>query len=226
MWGYVFDGVAPVDRASCRIYLHLCIVGTTNCWLYPLTDEICHMQCDAVTSAINKCIAFWTGTSQVTLELISNYALQIYQFLQSGIDLSLLQFLQVVEKRVDPRVKVATLNCGCTEPSSSVLPWICNTTENGAGSSPICECRGDADDVLCKFQVSCPDNYIAVGGNFENQIDYDTEFFSFDAIGFGVPGLVTGVVGPVPLSTRCVAKVSRSSDQDFNLTASAYCKAL
>jgi len=185
------------------------------------------MQCSALAGTINPCLARWTGKSQITIQLIADYVLQIYEFLTNSVNFtSLLQFLQIVEKNIDPEVSVVELRCQCTKPdnTSALFPWDCTSTVEGEPSALAkCECLNkDENSAFCDIRVDCIPFRKAVGGRCNNNVQYTIGNFHFDDIAFGAP-VAPIPIAPIPVRTQCNAQVSRE-ENSVDIFASAFCK--
>lgn len=193
------------------------------------------LQCSLLSSRINSCLTAFTGNAQITIQLIADYTLQIYQFLTSSVDFtSLLQFFQVVEQRIDPGVFFTELRCQCIRPNDTSVefPWNCTETlQFTSATGPVsttCTCLNkDSNSAFCDISITCPANQTAVGGRCNNNVQYGIGNFHFDDVGFGIPTVPpTQIPGTsVPFKTQCNAQVSRT-ESTVDIFTDAYCKAL
>lgn len=183
------------------------------------------LACQAVTWPIDRCLASATGNPNITIKLIADFILEIYEFITTSVDFtSIKEFFTVVEQSVDPKVVTSKLTCSCERPANnaSQVPWNCNATLSNPRASYTCDClNSNEDNAFCDISVDCPPlTPIAYGGRCNNEYEYASGQFHFDDIGFGIPGRV-----PLPKQTRCNAEISRNTAEPFLLVeAFAYCK--
>ena len=137
--------------------MHVWGTRSVNC-IYFFTFQ--SFACQAVTRPIDRCLASATGNPNITIKLIADFILEIYEFITTSVDFtSIKEFFTVVEQSVDPKVVTSKLTCSCERPANnaSQVPWNCNATLSNPRASYTCDClNSNEDNAFCDISVDCP----------------------------------------------------------------------
>ena len=113
-----------------------------------------------MTGPTDRCIASQTGNPNITIQLIANYALEIYQFLTTSVDYpSIKAFFNVLKQSVQPEVVTSKLTCTCRRPTntSALFPWDCSADLSNPQATHTCDClNSDANNAFCDISIDCP----------------------------------------------------------------------